>query len=256
MQASNILIPHPPRLDPDSQMASELTLSSLAVLAASASTVDDESYSILVPKTKEQFRTTSTLCTKSSTRATSSSSSLTHAIQKVAGGSNKTSVLLCNVVKVEDVEDPVATVAEIVARTNPVTIGKLYNVEDYTSTLKFLTIVALTTGRLKGGTPDTLAAARQVLTDWNRQKLPHLSTPPEIHPSLIPSTRPGNSSQVAPGAETVGQVQIVSEFFTLDGLFGAADAGAFGGKPGDAEMAEAEAEEREGGGVESMDEDR
>lgn len=37
---------------------------------------------------------------------------------------------------------------------------------------------------------------------------------------------------VAPGAETVGQAQIVSEFstaFTLDGLFGAADAGAFGG---------------------------
>ena len=69
---------------------------------------------------------------------------------------------------------------------------------------------------------------------------------------------PGNSSQVAPGAETVGQAQIVSEFskpFTLDGLFGAADAGAFGGEPGDAEMAEAEAEEGDGDGVESMDED-
>ncbi|KAI0746018.1 P-loop containing nucleoside triphosphate hydrolase protein [Earliella scabrosa] len=174
-------------------------------------------------------------------------------------GTKKTSVLLRNVVKVEDIEDPVAIVEEILARTDPATIKKLYNVEDYTSTLEFLTMVALTTGRLlKGGTPDTLAAARQILTDWNHQKIPYFSNPPEIHPSLIPSTVPGNSSQVAPGAETVGQAQIVSEFskpFTLDGLFGAADAGAFGGEPGDAEMAEAEAEEGDGDGVESMDED-
>ena len=42
--------------------------------------------------------------------------------------------------------------------------------------------------------------------------------------------------EIAPGAENVGQAQIVSEFsksFTLDGLFGAADAGAFGGPPAD-----------------------
>ena len=52
----------PPRSDPDSQMASEPTLSSLAALAASSSTVDDEAYSADpssssgAPKTKEQLR--------------------------------------------------------------------------------------------------------------------------------------------------------------------------------------------------------
>ena len=49
---------------------------------------------------------------------------------------------------------------------------------------------------------------------------------------LVPSTVPGtDGAQVAPGAEAVGQAQIVESFapaFTLDGLFGAADAGAFG----------------------------
>ncbi|PIL33020.1 hypothetical protein GSI_04469 [Ganoderma sinense ZZ0214-1] len=52
----------PPRSDPDSQMASEPTLSSLAALAASSSAVDDEAYSADpsssngAPKTKEQLR--------------------------------------------------------------------------------------------------------------------------------------------------------------------------------------------------------
>ncbi|KAI0740020.1 hypothetical protein C8Q76DRAFT_790505 [Earliella scabrosa] len=113
-------------------------------------------------------------------------------------------------------------------RTEPATNRKIYNVEDYTSTLEFLTMVALTTGRLL-------------------KKIPYFSHPPEIHPSLIPVTVPGNSSHVAPGTETVGQAQIVSESpkpFTLDGPFSTANAGAFGGgEPGDAEMAEAEAEE-------------
>ena len=69
---------------------------------------------------------------------------------------------------------------------------------------------------------------------------------------------PGTSgAQVAPGAETVGQAQIVTEFapaFTLDGLFGAADAGAFGsGEGADSEMGMEIADTPEGG--ESMDED-
>lgn len=71
-----------------------------------------------------------------------------------------------------------------------------------------------------------------MLTDWNHQKIPYFSVPPAIHPSQIPSTIPGtaNGAAVAPGAETVGQAQILTEFskpFELAGLFGAADAGAF-----------------------------
>lgn len=147
---------------------------------------------------------------------------------------SKSNVLLRNVVKVEDIEDPIALVEEIVSRTDHEMLMKIYNLPQIGSILDFLTMLALTTGRLlKGGTPDILAAARTVLTDWNHQKIPYYSEPPNIHPSLIPSTVVESGERtVAPGAETVGQAQIVSEFstaFTLDGLFGAADAGAFGG---------------------------
>ncbi|KAG6842018.1 hypothetical protein C0991_003544 [Blastosporella zonata] len=153
-------------------------------------------------------------------------------------GQTKTSVLLRNVVKVEDVEDPIAVVEEILGRTPLPTIQKIYPLPEWSSTLEFLTMMAMTSGRLlKGGTPDLNSAARQVLQDWNHQKIPYYSEPPAIHPSLIPSVVPTNHNSsaapvIAPGAENVGQAQILNTFskpFELAGLFGAADAGAFGG---------------------------
>lgn len=91
--------------------------------------------------------------------------------------------------------------------------------------------------------------------DWNHQKIPYYSIPPVVHPSLIPSTVAGTEAQIAPGAETVGQAQILTEFskpFELQGFFGAADAGAFGGDAGAEAMMAEESEEAE---IEGMDED-
>ena len=67
-----------------------------------------------------------------------------------------------------------------------------------------------------------------------------------------------DGAQVAPGAETVGQAQIVTELapaFTLAGLFGAADAGAFGGDADGGDAAMDIADTPDGAAAESMDED-
>lgn len=135
-----------------------------------------------------------------------------------------------------------STVEEILHRTSRETIQKIYNLPDYSNPLEFLTMLALNSGRLlKGGTPDLISAARHVLMDWNHQKIPYFTNPPAIHPSLIPSTVPSNlmadssTSVIAPGAENVGQAQILttlSQPFSLEGLFNTADAGAFGGRGG------------------------
>lgn len=156
------------------------------------------------------------------------------------------SVLLRNVVKVEDIQDPIAVVEEILARTEHEVLRKIYNLPQFSSTLEFLTMHALSSGRLlKGGTPDILAAARQILMDWNHQKIPYFSIPPTIHPSSVPSTiQSAGNGTIAPGAENVGQVKIVTGFskpFELAGLFEAADAGAFDNQPnaGEVNMEEA-----------------
>lgn len=77
-------------------------------------------------------------------------------------GSKKTNILLRNVVKVEDVDDPMVigtlpcltipdraalttrAVEEILSRTDLAMIKKLYNIEGFTSPLEFLTMLALT----------------------------------------------------------------------------------------------------------------
>ncbi|TFK51385.1 P-loop containing nucleoside triphosphate hydrolase protein [Heliocybe sulcata] len=168
-------------------------------------------------------------------------------------GSKKGSVLLRNVVKVEDIEDPIAVVEEIVSRTEPETLQKIYSLPPYSSTLEFLTMLSMTTGRLlKGGAPDLLGTARQVLTDWNHQKIPYFSVPPSVHPSSIPTQV--EAGVVAPGAEEVGQAKIVTQFapaFNIEGLFGQADKGAFE----DAEMQDGE-REGEGEDGERMEEDQ
>jgi len=183
-------------------------------------------------------------------------------------GQMESSVLLRNVVKPEDVDDPISVgrraplslslrdlqhtelppVEDILARTQTERLMKIYDLPSFSSTLEFLTMLALSTGRLlkvssvsprfptlkaenlsfiQGGTPDILSTARQILVDWNHQKIPFFSEPPALHAAHIPSTIPGSGGQVAPGAETTGQAQIVGALgtpFVLEGLFGEADA--------------------------------
>jgi nuclear GTP-binding protein len=66
-----------------------------------------------------------------------------------------------------------------------------------------------------------------------------MSTPPTTHISSIPSTVcSGGDRVIAPGAENVGQAQIVTELskpFTLNGLFGDADHNVFDAEMGGAE---------------------
>ena len=64
------------------------------------------------------------------------------------------------------------TVEEILARTDRAVIKKLYNVEDFTSPLEFLTMVALTTGRLLKVRPRFLATMSFIL--------PHISILPHL----------------------------------------------------------------------------
>ncbi|KAF8492434.1 hypothetical protein F5888DRAFT_1806862 [Russula emetica] len=133
-------------------------------------------------------------------------------------------VFLCNVVKPEDVDDPISDCHESRKSLHGMQkerLMKIYDLPTFSSTLEFLTILApLSTGCiLKVGTPDILSAAR------------HL---PSLHAAHIPSTIPGSGGQVAPGAETTVQARMVNAPgapFIPEGLFGEADAEAMDAEP-------------------------
>lgn len=132
------------------------------------------------------------------------------------------SSLLRNVLKPEEIPDPHAVIEQILSRTSIETLQSTYKLPPdppFHNAADFLTMVALTTGRLgPGGVPDLTAAATQVLRDWNSSKIPYYSEPPAIHPSQVPSA--------APGAENVGEMKIVDAWkpaFDLGDLYGGAD---------------------------------
>ncbi|KIM31265.1 hypothetical protein M408DRAFT_256595 [Serendipita vermifera MAFF 305830] len=161
-------------------------------------------------------------------------------------------ILLLNVLSASSIPDPLPIIQSILRRTPHETLQNLYSLPSFASdeslmadtpveetefatASKFLTMLALTTGRLlPGGAPNQEAAATQVLRDWNSGKIPYFTPVPELHPSIRPSD--------APGAEGVGETRIVDSWkpaFDLGDLWDEGDKGAWGADNDD-QMAEDE----------------
>jgi nuclear GTP-binding protein len=89
-------------------------------------------------------------------------------------------LLLRNCINTESMNDPIAAVEVILSRCEPHQIQKLYEVSGYGDVIEFLVALANEKGKLgKGGIPDRKAAARIVLQDWNRGKIPFFTPPPD-----------------------------------------------------------------------------
>jgi nuclear GTP-binding protein len=137
---------------------------------------------------------------------------------------------------------------------------KINDLPTFSSTLEFLTILALSTGRLLKVclSPSPLLNSKHYFFPvwWHprhpfcgascphRLKSPKIlffSEPPAVHAGAytFDNNLPGSGGQVASGTETTGQAQIVNALgvpFALEGLFGEVDAEAMDAKP-DLELA-------------------
>ncbi|WKX94254.1 hypothetical protein Q1695_011479 [Nippostrongylus brasiliensis] len=109
-------------------------------------------------------------------------------------------VALRNAIRVDSLMDPVAPVYAILRRCSKQTLMLHYSIPEFNSTEQFLALVARKLGRLKkGARPDTNAAAKHVLHEWNSGKLRYYTQPPEE-----------SSSSAAP--ESAVSAEIVSQF--------------------------------------------
>lgn len=89
---------------------------------------------------------------------------------------------LRNCIKIEQLNDPVLPVKAILARVTRDEIVKYYGVQNFETVDQFLVLLAKRFGKLKrGGIPDTYAAAKQILNDWNCGKIKYYTCPPDIH---------------------------------------------------------------------------
>ncbi|GFR43831.1 hypothetical protein Agub_g4952, partial [Astrephomene gubernaculifera] len=97
-----------------------------------------------------------------------------------ASAENDAAAALRNAIKIEKLSDPLSPVAEILKRVPAKQLMMLYKIQTFSTPEEFLHLIALARGKLRrGGTPDSPAAARIVLQDWNDGRIPYYTSPPE-----------------------------------------------------------------------------
>ena len=90
-------------------------------------------------------------------------------------------ILLRGVVRVENVENPEQYIAAVLKKTKPSRIERTYDVRGFSNATEFLELLARKGGRLlKGGEADVDGAAKMVLNDFLRGKLPWFTPPPVV----------------------------------------------------------------------------
>lgn len=91
------------------------------------------------------------------------------------------SLMLKNVVRVEDLNDPISVVENILKKVDANVLIELYEISKFTTTNEFLALIARRSGKLiKTGIPDFDKAARIVIKDWNDGKIKYWTSPPEV----------------------------------------------------------------------------
>lgn len=89
---------------------------------------------------------------------------------------------LKNAQAVNHVQDPYPLAADILRRATMNYFCRLYNITEFHSVDEFLAKKAQKIGRFgPGGVPDTKAAARSLIHDWNTGKIKYFTHPPEQH---------------------------------------------------------------------------
>jgi len=79
---------------------------------------------------------------------------------------------------VTNLEDAAEHIGEVLRRVKKEHLQRAYKIQDWTDDNDFLLQLCRTTGKLlKGGEPDLTTAAKMVLHDWQRGKIPFFCTP-------------------------------------------------------------------------------
>eukprot|EP00887_Chlorella_sp_A99_P002078 scaffold21.g2078.t1 len=101
-----------------------------------------------------------------------------------ATADSETDIVLKGVVRVERMEDATEHVGEVLARVKPEYLRRAYKLAAWDGPEDFLAQVARGAGKLtRGGEPDLNTAAKMVLYDWQRGKIPFFTLPPNHAPA-------------------------------------------------------------------------
>ena len=96
-----------------------------------------------------------------------------------ASDDTETDVVLKGVVRIENLQEPQEHVAGVLEHVKREYISRTYGIPDWEDYEDFLSKLAKKYGKLlKKGEPDTATAAKMVLYDWTRGRIPYFYPPP------------------------------------------------------------------------------
>jgi nuclear GTP-binding protein len=94
-------------------------------------------------------------------------------------GDTETDIVLKGVVRVENIPSPEDHVEEVLRRVKKEFVERTYKIQEWTDHIDFLEKLATKTGKLnRGGESNISSAAKMVLNDFQRGKLPYYVKPP------------------------------------------------------------------------------
>lgn len=128
------------------------------------------------------------------------------------GASEDPSVVLRNVIRVENVINPVSVVEALIAKAPREAVLKFYNMDrDFGNVSEFIFHVAQTRGKLKRGAGlDLPSAARSVISDWTTGKFRYYVLPPAAD----------SAATAQASEETAEVVSSLAPRLDIDALFG------------------------------------
>lgn len=89
-------------------------------------------------------------------------------------------ILFRGVVRVEHVSHPEQFIPDLLEKCERKHLERTYEISGWKNSEEFIELIARKQGRLlKGGEPDETGVAKQVITDFNRGKIPWFVPPPE-----------------------------------------------------------------------------
>ncbi|XP_074279235.1 nuclear/nucleolar GTPase 2 [Silene latifolia] len=93
----------------------------------------------------------------------------------------ETEIVLKGVVRVSNLQDAAEHIGEVLKRVKKEHLERAYKIKNWEDETDFLVQLCKLSGKLlKGGEPDLMTAAKMVLYDWQRGKIPFFVPPPVV----------------------------------------------------------------------------
>lgn len=126
---------------------------------------------------------------------------------------SETDIVLKGVVRVTNLEDAAEHIGEVLKRVKKEHLKRAYKIKDWVDENDFLLQLCKSTGKLlRGGEPDFMTAAKMILHDWQRGKIPFFVPPPhqEDNSSAEPNVCGLNEEAVGDNNQASAALKVIA----------------------------------------------